>query len=66
MDEKILELMLAKLEEKKGLLTDALMRGNCKDFAEYQYVVGQARGLAAAQLVASDLLRSIKESSDED
>lgn len=65
MDDKILALVKSKIDDKRKLLTDALADGCGKDYADYKYVVGQVRGLAVAQQIVDDLLRTIKESNDD-
>lgn len=54
-----------KFESRKQMLISALAEGAAKDFAEYQYIVGQVRGLAAAQMELTDLSQTLKEN-DED
>ena len=54
-----------KFESRKQMLISALAEGAAKDFAEYQYIVGQVRGLAAAQMELTDLSQTLKEK-DED
>lgn len=65
MADGILETLTKQIEARKTLLSDALTAGKCVDFAEYKYVVGQVRGLAASQMLIDDLLRNLKEK-DED
>jgi len=54
-----------KFESRKQMLISALAEGAAKDFAEYQYIVGQVRGLAAAQMELTDLSQTLKDK-DED
>lgn len=65
MEEKILNLLLQQLGERKEMLAEAMYKGAPKDYAEYQYIVGQIRGLEAGQLLANDLLRKLKENNDD-
>lgn len=63
---KLLELLISKFEERKAGLVDALGNGAAADYAAYQNLVGQVRGLAAAQMETNDLLRNLKEVNDDD
>lgn len=65
MDEKILEHLSSKLEDRKRQLTEYLCEGTAKDYAEYKALCGEIRGLLAAQVEASDLVRKLKELEDE-
>lgn len=64
MMDKNLEYLLDEFKERMQMLTDAVARGNCKDFEEYKYVCGQLRGLEAACLTVTDLAKRL-ENSDE-
>lgn len=65
MDEKLLEVIIRKIEERKQSVIDALANGAAADYAAYQNLVGQVRGLAAAQMETNDLLRKVKEVDDD-
>lgn len=65
-EEKLLEVVYFKLEERKQALLDALADGAAADYAAYQNLVGQVRGLAASQMEVNDLLRKVKEANDDD
>ena len=66
MDEKILEYVRTKLEERKDTLVQYLCGGAAKDYAHYKDVCGEIRGLSVAQSEISDLVRKIiKEPEDE-
>ena len=54
--DKTLEYLLKEYKERMAMLTEAIARGNCKDFEEYKYVCGQLRGLEAACAVIKDLV----------
>ena len=64
-DEQLLEVVLKKLEERKIALVEAIANGAAGDFPVYTNLVGQVRGLAAAQMEISDLLRKLKDIDDE-
>lgn len=66
MEEKILELLIRKLEEQKHGVADSLQSGAAKDYAEYQHLCGVVRGLGLAQIEINDLLRSIKAHENDD
>lgn len=65
-EEKLLEVIFFKLGDRKQVLVDTLADGAAADFAAYQNLVGQVRGLAAAQMEVNDLLRKIKEADNDD
>jgi hypothetical protein len=65
LDDKILELLVSKLEDRKKQLSVCLCDGVVKDFAEYKNLCGEIRGLATAQMEIKDLVRKLKESDDE-
>lgn len=62
--DKTLNYLLDEYKDRVMMLTEAMARGNCKDFEEYKYVCGQLRGLEAACAVIQDLNDRL-ESSDE-
>ena len=64
-EEQILDVVLRKLEERKITLVEALANGAAGDFPVYTNLCGQVRGLAAAQMEVSDLLRKLKDIDDE-
>ena len=66
MDDKVLQLLLRKLEERIAGIEQALSSGSAPDYAAYQNLVGQVRGLAAAQMEINDLLRRLKEAENDD
>ena len=63
---KLFEALFNKLEERRMATVDALTKGAAADFAAYQNLVGQVRGLAAAQMEINDLLRKVKEANNAD
>lgn len=66
MEEKILELLIRKLDEQKLAVADSLQSGAAKDYAEYQHLCGVVRGLGLAQIEMNDLLRSIRANEHDD
>lgn len=65
MEQKILNHLNAKIEERRVELVDFLGRGSATSFDAYKEVCGQIRGLQAAQLEIADLVRKMKEHDDE-
>lgn len=65
MDEKALEHLSSRLEDRKRQLMEYLCEGTAKDYAEYRALCGELRGLLAAQVEAKDLVRKLKEIEDE-
>jgi hypothetical protein len=63
---QVLEHLETKLKERSADIGEALASGAAADYAAYQNLVGQARGLAAAQMEANDLLRRLKEIDNDD
>ena len=64
MIDKYLDHLAQKLNEKAKSLEESLGGGAAKDYAEYQNVCGQIKGLLIAQLEISDLKYRM-ENSDE-
>ena len=64
MIDKYLDHLAQKLGEKARSLEESLGGGAAKDYAEYQNVCGQIKGLLMAQLEISDLKYRM-ENSDE-
>jgi len=64
MMDKTLEYLLNEYNDRAAMLTEAVARGNCKDFEEYKYVCGQLRGLEAACAVIKDLTDRLEKSDD--
>ena len=65
MEHKILSHLVTKVEERIQQLSESLIEGTVKDFAEYQYLRGTIRGLGFAQSEIKDLVRRMKEIEDE-
>lgn len=61
MDNKLLEYLSSKLDERRKALIDTLGDGGAKTYDQYQNLCGQVRGLLAAQFEINDLLRNLKE-----
>lgn len=59
MDNEILKLLHKQMDERKKTLTEALVSGIAKDFAEYRNLCGEVRGLLVAQGYVEDLAKRI-------
>ena len=55
MIDKYLEHLVQKLNDQIKSLEESLGGGAAKDYAEYQYVCGQIKGLLTARFEMSDL-----------
>lgn len=56
--------VLAELQDRMEMLSQALIQGKCPTIEEYRYMCGQLRGLEAACGVIEDLKKRL-ENSDE-
>jgi hypothetical protein len=65
MEEKILKIILQELKEREQSLALSLGDGVASDYAAYQNMCGQIKGLLFAQSIASDLLRKMEKFNDE-
>lgn len=59
-----LEYLIKKIGEERNSIADCLVDGNLQDFAQYQFLCGQARGLLAAQVIIQDLASQLEHSDD--
>ena len=64
MMDKNLTYLMDQYKDRMQMLTEAIARGNCKDFDEYRFVCGQLRGLEAACAVIQDLTERLEKSDD--
>ena len=64
-EQKILSHLMSRVEERMKQLSESLIEGTVKDFAEYQYLRGTIRGLGFAQSEITDLVRRMREIEDE-
>ena len=65
MEEKLLKHLLKEYREKEKSLQESLGRGGATDFAVYQNMCGQIKGLVYAQSIINDLLRKVEQMNDE-
>lgn len=52
--------VIRELDERKNALTQALVSGAAKDFAEYRHMCGEIRGLSFAHAYITDLVRKLE------
>ena len=58
------EIVLKELNGRVESLSQTLLMGNVKDYAEYRYMVGELRGLSLAVNTVKDLAANIRDSDD--
>ena len=59
-----LEYLIEKIGEERNSIAECLVNGNLEDFAQYQFLCGQARGLLAAQVIIEDLKSNLEQNDD--
>ena len=64
MDET-LEYLIRKIEERRRDLETSLGDGAAKDFASYQYSVGNIQGLLTVRYIIEDLAKRMENAEDE-
>jgi hypothetical protein len=62
--EKVFEIVLDQLKEKRQQLVNAVATNSCNDFAEYQKLCGEIRGLSIAEGFILDLTKLMEQSDD--
>ena len=62
--DKTLEVVLSQLRDKREQLTEAVASNACKDFAEYQKLCGEIRGLSMAEGFILDIAKLMEQSDD--
>jgi hypothetical protein len=65
MEEKLLKHLLNEYRDKERTLLMSLGDGTATDFAVYQNMCGQIKGLVYAQSIVNDLLRKMEQLNDE-
>lgn len=61
-----IELLLNQNDEERQALTEVLIRGSAKDFAEYKHICGVIRGLDLADAHIRDLAKRMESNDDGD
>jgi hypothetical protein len=64
MSDKVLKLLVDKLEDKVSQIQDSLGSGAAKDYVEYKAMVGEIKGLLTVRQYMTDLTQNL-ENSDE-
>jgi hypothetical protein len=65
MNDKYLQLLMSKIEDKVSQLQVALADGNANDYSEYKKMCGEVKGLLTARLFISDLQERLKTNDDD-
>jgi hypothetical protein len=60
-----LEYLIDKIEERRREIEISLGDGAAKDYASYQYSVGNIQGLLTVKYIAQDLAKRMMEGDDE-
>ena len=58
--EKVIEIILKQLRERRVQLTDAIANGSAKDYAEYKCLCGEIRGLTAVEMYLQTLAKNLE------
>jgi hypothetical protein len=61
-----INLLLKHNDEERQALTEVLIRGSAKDFAEYKHICGVLRGLDLADAHIRDLAKRMASDDDND
>lgn len=59
-----LDYLIQKIGDERDAIADCLVNGNLEDYAQYQFLCGQARGLLAAQVIIQDLKTNLEQNDD--
>lgn len=59
-----LDYLVQRIGEERNSIADCLVGGNLNDFAQYQFLCGQARGLLVAQVIIQDLQKNLEQYDD--
>ena len=62
--EKTLDVVLEQLKDKRQQLVEAVATNSCADFAEYQKLCGEIRGLSLAEGYILDLIKLMEHDDD--
>ena len=60
-----LEYLIDKIEERRREIETSLGDGAAKDYASYQYSVGNIQGLLTVKYIVQDLAKRMMEGDDE-
>lgn len=59
------DVVLKELDERREMISRALVSGGVSDFAEYRSLCGEVRGLSYAHEYVKDLMRKLERDDDE-
>lgn len=62
--DKTLEVLVEQVREKRQQIVDAVSTSAAKDYAEYQRLCGEIRGLSLAEGYILDLMKRLEFSDD--
>jgi len=62
--DKTLEVLVEQVREKRQQIVDAVSTNAAKDYAEYQKLCGEIRGLSLAEGYILDLMKRLEFSDD--
>jgi hypothetical protein len=62
--DKTLEVLLKQVRDKRDQIVEAVSNNAAKDFAEYQKLCGEIRGLSIAEGFILDLAKNMEYSDD--
>ena len=62
----VFDVLASKYEEEIGALKEHAGKGNCANYAEYQLVCGQIRGLTTALHMTKDLAKQQMDDDDDE
>jgi hypothetical protein len=61
MGDKIIEVVLHELRERRAQLSDAIARNGAKTFEDYKFMCGEIRGLTAVESYLLDLAKNMEQ-----
>ena len=61
MGDKIVEVILKELRERRAQLSDAVASNGAKTFEDYKLMCGEIRGLTAVEMYLLDLAKSMEQ-----
>jgi|DEB19_MinimDraft_2_1074335.scaffolds.fasta_scaffold54227_2 hypothetical protein len=60
-ERQMLDHLFNKLKEREREVSDSMIDGGCKDFAEYKHLCGVIQGLRRAKMEVQDLVQRYEE-----
>lgn len=60
----VFDVVLKDIGARRDAVTQALVGGAAKDYADYKYLTGELRGLALAEGYIRDLVRHMEETDE--